>query len=134
MQKQFNGVSIVFWCKRREERFVAKEVIRKEFPGISFQQVLELIPKHKSIKIIKNQGTLFAPTILVLMDYSDCLNYTLIPLDNLFPYAYEPTPGTETYINTKFYKSLYLSDQYDNLDSCTARTIFQWYFAIYNIL
>lgn len=133
------GVRIIFWCKRREERFVAKEVIRQEFTSPqSIESVLELIPNNvttKLISVIKNIGTLYAPSILVLVDFSDLyLHYTLVPLDNLFPYTYEPTPGSETYIHTDFYKSLYLSDTYDDLDSCTARTVFQNYLSITYIL
>ena len=135
-----SGVSLIFWCKRREERFVAKYVVRTTFEEKkTVEQALSLMPSYfyiLSTKVVPNIGKLYAPSIFVEVSYSDLFinKHVMVNLEGLFPYTYEPTPGRETYKNTRFYKSLYVSDSYDDLDSITARTVFQNYIQINHIL
>jgi hypothetical protein len=136
MSVSSSGINIILFSKTTNKTFVSCEIFRAIFdiPIVAINDEIQNLiglDHWRVEKTVANYAYLIGidhlfPTLLIQTPF---LDEPFSELDGLFPYLYEPTPFEETYIDTPFYKDLYIHNKnYINgtyeIDSTNAKIIF----------
>jgi hypothetical protein len=126
------GINIILYAKLNNKTYIATEVIRHMFVSVKESvEILDYIPEYISYFIVPNYAyikeKIYCPTVFVRIPYEIMYTkYTRVLLNDLFMYQYEPLPFEETYVDSEFYRDLYiLGRPYKNLENINAKAIFQ---------